>query len=1130
MRHFSKYVIPKILWQMLVLVGITVLPLASAFGGSMYSYELRNTIQVQTVSGEITSSVDGLPLPGVTILEKGTSNGTVTEIDGTYTLEVAGPASILVFSYVGFVSQEVTLRNQSVINITMDETASDMSEVVVTALGIKRDQRSLGYDVASVSGDELTEVSQENVLSSLSGRIPGVTISQTSGPGSSMSMVIRGATSLTTDNQPLFVVDGVPMSNSLNNISQNGDGNQVDYGNAISDINPDDIESISVLKGPSAAALYGTRAGNGVVIITTKSGKAGDNLGVSFSTSNVFERPTRLLDFHYKYANGNREGVFNQGSAYWGGPQLNANNLAIQWDSPLDENGKQIPTELLAYPNAMKDFMQTGVTSTNNLAIDGGNDKSTFRISYSNMIHQGMIPNSDLFRNSYSTSLTHKITDKLTFTSDLNYTNSKSNDRPSTGDRRANPLEAVYTSPYVDYEKMRDIWVPGQEGVQQIRTTAGDNPYFIAYGMENGFVRDRIYGNVALDYKVSEALNFRVRYLLDRSDENQETKIPYSYSRMARGGYYVTDILRQESNADFLASWNKKFGKLDVNTSVGGNIMNQFGKSTSVGVGGDRNNGLVIPGIYNVQNIPANNRSVNNSYYEKGIYSIYGLASFGYANQLYLDLTARNDWSSTLPKDNRSYFYPSASLSWLVNYTFNMPESIDLLKFRFGYAQVGNDTGPYNLLPNLGSGVYNSINTASMPSGLLNPDLKPEQATSYEGGIDLKMFGNKLRFTGTLYQIDNRNQIFSVNLPSSSGYSGRLINAGLMRSTGVELSLGATVLSKKDITWDVDLNWSRNRTTVVELADGLDRITLWSENGGGAITFIGEQIGDMYSRGFVAVEDPSSPYYKWPVLDNNGEWQELSHTENLRKVGNFNPDFQLGLQTSLNIKRFVISASFDWRQGGEFMSFTYRYGESDWKSQRQLDNMTPGGLLSTDQLIALLKSDPDRYIIPGPGNFPRVGGHTSATGGFPVDKNGNDGAFIPGVILVSGGDTPNDLSDDVYTEHLGGTGTNIYPITNTYPWGFNEQVTFDASFIKLRELSVGYRLPNFGKFRNATLSIYTRNLMVWTKADIGIDPERAFWASGENQGNTSSQFRQGIERQNVLPWSFPLGFKLNFNL
>lgn len=1107
-------------------------PLASANDISTVEKLGENAVAVAvTIRGRVTAEGDESGLPGVTIVEKGTNNGTVTDIQGVYSIEVAGENSVLVFSYVGFNTKEVRVGNLNNINVSLAESMSAMSEVVVTAFGIERDQRSLGYDVSSVQADDITQVTQENVLSSLAGRMAGVTINQTSGPGSSMSMVIRGATSLTTDNQPLFVVDGVPMSNSLNNISQNGDGNQVDYGNAISDINPDDIANISVLKGPSAAALYGTRAGNGVVLITTKSGSKRKDLGVSFSTSNVFERPTRLLDFHYQYANGNREGVFNEGSAYWGGPQLDVGNTAIQWNSPVDENGNRIPTELRSYPNAMRDFLQTGVTSTNNLAVSGGNDDATFRVSYSNMLHRGMIPNSDLFRNNLSTAVTYKLADKLTFSTNFNYSNSLSNDRPSTGDRNANPLEAVYASSYINFEEMRDFWVEGQEEIQQLRTPRGDNPYFIAYGIQNSFRRDRIFGNTSLDYKFNDNFNITARYSLDRSNENRETKIPFSYSRMARGGFYTSDLLTQESNADVLASYKKDIGKLDFNASAGGNIMTRFGSSNSIGVGGNRNNGLVVPGIYNVQNIPADNRSVNGSYSKRSIYSIYGLASFGYADQLYLDLTARNDWSSTLPAANRSYFYPSASLSWLANYTFNLPDNIDMLKGRIGWAQVGNDTDPYRLVQNLSTGLYNNINTAAMPSGLLNPDLKPEEATSIEAGIDLNMFQNRLRFTGTYYTIDNRNQIFAVNLPRSSGFSSRLINAGLIQSRGLEFTLGGTPVSRNGWNWDINLNWSRNRTRVVELSDNLDRIILWGENDAGAITFLGQDIGDMYSTGFAQVEDPNSPYYRWPILTRTGSWQPFRRVdEELRNVGNFNPDFILGAQSSLSYKRFVLNFSLDWRHGGNFMSHTYRYGESDWKSQRQLDNLIPGGLYTDAELVELLKSDPDKYIIPRPGNFPRVGGHTAETGGVPLDENGHDGAFIPGVIQTAGADTPNDFSDDVYEEHLGGPETNIYPITNTYAWRFNEQVTFDASFIKLRELSIGYRIPNFGAFRNATFAIYTRNIMLWTKADIGVDPERAFWASGGTQGNTAQQFRQGIERQNVLPWSAPVGFKLNFNL
>jgi len=1100
--------------------------LANLGGQSLLPTVLRE-VRVN-IQGKVTDDNDE-GIPGVNVLEKNTTNGTITDIEGNFSLSVEGSASVLVFSSIGYQTQEVAVGDQRVFDISMQTDTRELSEVVVTALGIEREKRSLGYDVANVEGEQLQQVSQENVLSSLAGRVPGLTINQTSGPGSSMSVIIRGATSLTTDNQPLFVVDGVPMSNSLNNISENGNGNQVDYGNAISDINPDDIASVNVLKGPSAAALYGTRAGNGVIIITTKSGSKNKKLGVSFSTSNVFERPTRLLDFHYKYANGQRNGVFNEGSAYWGGPNLDAGNTAVQWNSPLDENGNPIPTELRSYPNAMKDFLQTGITSNNNVAVSGGNDKGSFRVSYSNMLHEGMIPNSDLYRNNLSTAVDFNVTDKLTFSSNINVGRTHSNDRPSTGDRRANPLEAVYASSYVDYNQMKDIWEEGQEGIQQIRTDAGDNPYFIAYGIENAFVRDRIYGNLSLNYQFTDKFSIKARYSLDRVNENRETRIPFSYSRAARGGYFLSDISSQESNTDILATYNTEAGDFDVNFSVGGNLMNRESFSSSVGSGSNRNNGLVIPGVYNVNNIPLDNISVGSSIYERAIYSVYALASLGYRDMLYLDITGRNDWSSTLPVSNRNYFYPSASLSWLANYTFDMPQEVSMLKLRAGWAKVGNDTSPYKIYQTLGTGNYNTVTTLNVLSGLLNPNLKSEEATSIEGGIDLNLFNDRFRFSGTYYTMDNVDQIFAIDIPQSSGFSSKLINAGLIRSRGWEFTLGGTPIQQDGWTWNVDFNWSKNTTTVEELAEGMEFLTLWGENGGGAITKIGEEIGNMYSAGYAYVQDENSPYYRWPILTENGEWIEVSGIENMRHVGNFNPDFIMGMQTSLNFKRFTLSASMDWRQGGEFMSFTYRYGESDWKSQRQLDNLIPGGQYTADELVALLKSDPEKYIIPEAGNYPRVGGHTSETGGFPIDDDGNDGAFVPGVIQTSGADTPDDFSDDEYTEHLGGAGTNVYPITNTYPWDFNEQVTFDASFIKLRELSLAYQLPNLGRISNASIAVYTRNIMLWTAADIGIDPERAFQAHNGTQGDTGSQFRQGMERQNVMPWSVPIGFKLNFN-
>ena len=1097
-------------------------------------YNMKS-LQRISVSGTVTASDETTGLPGVSILEKGTSNGTVTDAEGNYSLDVEGPESVLVYSSIGYLKEEITVGTQTVIDVEMVPDITSLEEVVVTALGIERDQRSLGYSVGQVKGKEPTEVSQENVLNSLAGRVPGVTINQTSGPGSTVSVMIRGMTSLSTDNQPLFVVDGVPMSNSMNNIRENGSRNQVDYGNAISDINPDDIESISVLKGPSAAALYGTRAGNGVILITTKSGTGKKKLGVAVSTNNVFERPVKLLDFHYRFANGARNAVLDEGSALWGGPELDVGNTAVQWNSPLDANGAPIPTELRSYPDNMRDFLQTGITSNNNVALSGGNDKVDFRVSYSNMLHQGMIPNSDLYRHTVSSRVNYKIIEGLTFSSNVNVGRTFSNDRPNTGNRGANALQAVYIWPHVNVNDMRDFWVPGEENIRQNRPSPeGNNPYFVAYGITNAFTRDRIYGNLSLNWEITPNWSVMLRTNLDRSNENRETKIPFDYSRQPNGGYYLSDQIFQEMNSDFLATYNNKFNKFDVNISLGGNIMTQDISNNWIG-STNRRVGLVVPGLFNVNNINRENLGVDNFLSERAIYSLYGLASIGFNDMLYLDITGRNDWSSTLSADNNSFFYPSVSLSWLANYTFDLPEQISLFKFRAGWAQVGNDTDPYRIDPVLNTGNYNDLTTVTLPSSLLNPQLLPETATSIEFGIDFNMFNNRIRFNGTYFNMENKDQILSIPLPQSSGYSSRDINAGLIESSGWEISLGGTPIRQEGgLTWDVMFNYTYNRAVLKELAEGIDFIDLWQDNNGGAFTFVGDEIGDLYSAGYARVMDPNSPYYQWPVLSNVGGWQELPNDrENRIRVGNFNPDFILGMQTSFNYKNFTLSASFDWRQGGEFQSYTYRYGESDWKSQRQLENLIPGGLYTEDELVDMLKSDPENYIIPRNGNFPRVGGHTQETGGFFYDDEGNavagyDGAFIPGVIQVAGAETPDDFSDDVYTEHLSPSNATLYPITATYPWDFNQHITFDASFVKLRELTLAYRIPKFAGLQSATFAVYTRNIMLWNAAGIGIDPERAFEANNREQGDTRMQFRQGLERQNIMPWTVPVGFRLNF--
>lgn len=1090
-----------------------------------------------TVTGKVTSADDDSPLPGVNVYVKGTQVGTITDSEGDYSLTTTEDNGILVFSYIGYATQEVSIGGRTSINVVLQPSLESLDEVVVTALGIKREEKSLGYAVGKVDGGDLTRIAQENVLNGLAGKVPGVTISSTGGTGSSVSMTIRGATSLVNDNQPLFVIDGVPVGNTLNNVTEIGRDNKVDYGNAISGLNPEDIESVSILKGPSAAALYGSRAGNGVVLITTKGAKS-EKMTVSITSNTVFDIPFKYLDMHSKYATGilpftpdNNPypgGVLqiDEHSAGGVGPELNKGYNAIQWDSPLDENGNPIPTPLVSHPNNVKNFVQTGITTTNGISIAKAGEQLSYRLSYSNMNNRGIVPNSDLFKNTLNLNTTVKASEKLTISSNLDFSRNNSNNRPS-GNRGTNPMQWAYAvSPHIDIRDLRNYWVPGQEGLQQLSQAPGDynNPYFLAYEVNNSFVRDRLFGNIKAEYQITPELSFMARYALDTYDEQRETKIGNSYTGEPRGAYGILDLKRYERNADFLATYKKDFSNFSLTTSIGGNA--RYAETMDVLSKSKSGTGLITPGLYTIQNIVPTNLEYSSFKTERAVHSVYGLVNLGYKDMIYLDVTARNDWSSTLPEENRSYFYPSASLSVLINEMVNISNNLDLLKLRAGIAEAGNDTDPYNLINIMeNKEAWNVTTRLGKRDVILIPNLKPEKATSVDLGMDVTMFRNRLRFSGTYYQIDNENQIVRNKLAPSSGYRWLNFNAGLLVSKGIELSLGGTPFDRNGFRWDIDLNYSRNRTTIEELTEDMDLFQLWNDAKGGAWTYVGDEIGDLYDAKLVTVEDKSSPYYGYPILDEDGSWQRITAANTKNKIGNFNPNFIMGLQTSLSYKAFTLNLAFEWRDGGDFISQTYRYGESDLKTQRFLDNLINPGDMSGDELRNYLVEN-DLVIVNDKFNI--VGGPTAEYGGFPFEYGGNTypyGVFNPGVIA----EYDDDGNIIGYTENLGGPGTKIIPYGDNYPWEFTKAAMFDASFVKLREVSLSYTLPSsFVKrigLQNASLSVYSRNIMLWTKAKIGVDPETAFQPESAEQGN-SIQFKQGIERYNVNPWVIPIGFKL----
>lgn len=1099
-------------------------------------------------------------LSGATIRENGTNNVTMSKKDGTFSLQVSKANAVLTISFIGYESTEIALEGRTMINVVLKTSSQELSNVVVTALGITREKKSLGYSIGEVAGKDINRVAQENVLNSLAGKVSGVTISQTGGTGSSVSMIIRGANSLSSDNQPLFVVDGVPIANTLNNVSDVGTENQVDFGNAISSINPDDVASVTILKGPSAAALYGSRAGNGVVLITTKSGRGLNKLTVAVTSSTVFDMPYKFLKWQDKFGSGLFSaipveltgniltdpfgGLINESAGPYGG-ELDKGYTAVQWNSPLDANGNPIPLPLVSHPNNVKDFVQTGITSNNSVSVANSSDAINYRLSYSNMTNKGIIPNSDLFRNTLDISTSVKVNKKLQVSTNIDLSRNNSNSRPA-GDRGTNPLQWAYAvSPHININDLKDYWMPGQEGLQQRSQspTVFNNPYFIAYEVKNSFVRDRLYGNIKADWQITPDISMRFRYGLDTYIEQREFKVPTSYTEDPRGAYGLINLKSFESNADFLATYKKELKNFSLSVSAGAST--RYEKSSSITDASIAGTGLIVPNVYTIQNILPASLDYSSYSYQKGINSIYGVASLGFRDMLYLDVTGRNDWSSTLP-NVEPYFYPSASLSVLVNKIAGITSSnINLIKLRGGVAQVGNDASPYQLLSVLSNaGTWGNVPRLSTSGTLLNPDLKPEIATSYEGGIDATLFKNRLNFSATYYIVENKNQIFNTQLPPSSGYSSKNINAGLVRSRGIELSLGGTPIQSKNFRWDINANLTRNRTRIIKLANEMPYFTFWEDAAGGAWTYVGEDVGDIYGAEVKTVTDKSSPYYGYPLLafsDGGAKWQSIDAHNTKNKIGNFNPKFIMGLQTSISWKNWSLNMSFDWRNGGQFVSQTYRYGMENGNASLQLNQLFNAGSMSGKELRDYLVAHANDLIKIHGNHFPRVGWPTPEHTSYPFQYSGVNlpygGIIIPGVY-ASGYDAngnPTGYIENLGENLLGADPSNPnatlpVPYAASDPWDFTQADLFSASYLKLREISLSYgisaRLSNTLKIQDATVSVYSRNIILWTAAKIGIDPENAYQPSADVQGG-GIQFKQGIERYNDTPWSIPIGVRLH---
>ncbi|SIT78442.1 SusC/RagA family TonB-linked outer membrane protein [Pontibacter indicus] len=1005
--------------------------------------------QSLSVQGKVTDE-QGSGLPGASVAVKGTTNGTITDGNGNYKLEVRSSDDVLVVSFIGYLAQELPVGSRDFINIQLQPNQNQLNEVVVTALGIEREEKALGYATQTVTGESLSNARSNNFASALSGKVAGLTlVSPGSGPVNSTRISLRGDNSLSPNgNNALIILDGVPMNSGLtssgvDNAYGAGSGNDipVDFGNGIADINPDDIESITVLKGPSAAALYGSRAANGVLIITTKSGSnrrkgLGVTVNSNFSINDVLQWP----DYQYEYGQGthdlNKEGqpyysyhVSEDGkntggtsSAY--GPKFDGQYF-YQYDPTLE--GQSAERQLWRpYKDNIKGFFRTGSTITNSVAVDGGNERASARASLTHSKNEWIMPNTGFERMTAALSLNYNVSDKLKLNSKINFTHKKSDNLPGTGySNQSIAYFMIFQNPNVDLAWYEPRWKKGKEQLEQIHPFSSyiDNPYVIAYEMTNAMNNYATVGNLSATYEFSPKLDLLVRSALTTRQEDRAQRRPFNSANFPFGYYKEQSIFDYEINNDFLVTYKEKLGSdIDIRTSFGGNIRREKYRLTNGVL-----DGLVIPGVYKLSN-GLSNPMMTTSHANKHVNSLYGLATFSYQDKVFVDVTGRNDWSSTLPVQNNSFFYPSINSSFILSDIFMLPRQVSYAKLRLSAAKVGNDTSPYRTRKYYGQSDFAA--SGSVPTTLHNTEFKPELTTSYEAGLEYRLFQGRLGMDITLYQSFTENQILEIPLDPTTGYSRAVMNAGKVRNQGIELMLNATPVETSGFRWNSSVVWSKNDNKVMELAEdlGADQQVIHMGGQANIIAKVGGSTGDIYGFGFVRSPDGQIVYDKAGLPAYPAETQY---------IGNAYADWKAGFNNEFSYKNFRFNVLLDGQYGGIIYSQTHH------KMAEQ------GKLKST------LMGREDGFII-----------------GDGVVDNG-DGTFSPNTVKV----TP----QAYYTRY--------YRRANV------ESNSFDASFLKLREVRLEYNLPKSllarTRFINgASVALYGRDLAMLTKFPI-FDPETA---------------------------------------
>ncbi len=1079
--------------------------------------------QTRVITGTVTSSVEGEgAVPGVSVSVAGTTVGTISGVDGKYSLTAPQNATTLVFTYIGMKKQEVEIGGRSVIDVVMEPDLLGLDEVVVTALGISREKKALGYSVQDLGGESIEKTKVSNIVNAFQGKLSGVQITNSDGGvASGARILIRGVNSISTtgNNQPLFIVDGVPINNATSDAGAYGG---MDYGNASSDINPSDVENISVLKGASAAALYGSRAVNGVILITTKSGKSmgRQGLGVTIEENVMFENPLVIPKYQnlygqgsaadwnagiyeFEYVDGAYGGVNDGVDESWG-PRLDG-RLIPQFDSPYDpETGIRTATPWIAHPDNIKSFFQTGVKQTTNVAVAGSKDGADFRLSLNNQKIKGILPNTDLTKNTVALNGSLAVTDKITVGGSANYISNKSDNIAENGYNGGNPMQSLsqWFGRQVDMQVLKDKWntIDPVTGLPfNWNHSYHNNPYWNLNKNTNSRNRDRVIGNINFGWKFNDWLSFKAMAGQDFSVEDISERVAIGDVGIGfpNGNLNSYSNRRQEINANARLEFMKRFGDISIDASLGGeyNHYNYQYRRTIV-------DEFIIPDLYSVSNAAVAARTEMSETHTE-LQSIFATANFGYKNFLFLDLTGRNDWSSTLPIENNSYFYPSASLSFVITDAFGIQSDVlSFLKLRGSYAEVGGTANAYAL-----QGVYaaadpfNGFPSLAYTNTIPPLGLKPQRKRSKEIGLEVKLLQNRISFDAAVYRENTVNQIMNIAVSNTTGFSSKTINAGNLQNQGIELQAMFTPVQTKDFSWDINVNWSKNQNEVVELYGDMKYLDLYNLGWNArAYAYPGQPYGTIY--GYAIVRENAKPvyydaaetqlaYFEYsgrPVVTTAGRYRRSGART---PIGNIMPDWFGGVNNSLTYKDFNLSFLVDFKKGGDIFSVTHMFG------------MYTGILEETAEINAKGKNVRDAL----------------ADGG---------GTLIEGAVYGR-------VKTDGTVQYTDATGADsatpventTYVAANLYGYDFygkNELSTFDGSFIKLREVSAGYsfnKIAFFNKIgvRDLNLSLVGRNLWIIQKNIPDLDPEVS-----QSAGNTSV----GAET-NAIPSTRSYGFNIKIS-